>query len=106
MEKQTDKELEEEIRKEAYNYLYGYWDNEYLDEHNLTIKKSIMATANIAVKKMKGMIKIEDVEKTIDEFTKKKYQIHNVDECDCCEKNLNNFQELKQSIKKLGEKKE
>lgn len=41
----------------------------------------------------------KEILEEIDEFRKRKYQIHLVDECDCCKENLNNIFSIIKLIK-------
>jgi len=45
---------------------------------------------------------IKKLKEEVDEYRKKRFQIHNVDECDCCEKNLNNIFKILEKIDKLA----
>jgi mevalonate kinase len=69
------------------------------EKEDIKIKIKLMQEAEEFGRESQKQKIIEAIEK----FTKKKYQIHNVDECDCCEKNLNNIQEL---LNSLGDKKQ
>jgi hypothetical protein len=62
------------------------------------IKKAISLTAE--KKDAEWIGKIETTLNQIDEFRKKKYQIHNVDDCECCEKNLQNIFKIEDIINK------
>jgi NADH:ubiquinone oxidoreductase subunit F (NADH-binding) len=41
----------------------------------------------------------EEIIKIVDEFRKRKYYEHYVDECDCCHKGLDNIWEILQKVK-------
>ena len=87
------KSFEKLCKEMGYKFNADVFQKEHLDSGNLFAFYS------------KGYLQAkEEVEKIIDEYRKRKYYEHNVDECGCCERQLKNIIKIKSQLKKLEEK--
>ena len=87
--KQLEKEIEE-LKKEQ---------KELIEEHNLSKPHhaiDIWEMENVAEA---TLTQTNEIIEMIDDFRHYSKHIHNVDDCECCEKNINNIQEILTKIK-------